>query len=48
VLLGWLAFHRNALAVKCSGLDADQLVARSASPSALSPTSGSASTSGRV
>jgi hypothetical protein len=36
VLLGWLAFHRNALEAKCAGLDDDQLVARSASPSALS------------
>jgi hypothetical protein len=36
VLLGWLAFHRNALAAKCAGLDDDQLVARSAAPSALS------------
>ena len=36
VLLGWLAFHRNALRAKCAGLDADQLVARSAPPSPLS------------
>jgi Protein of unknown function (DUF664) len=36
ILLGWLAFHRNALAAKCAGLDADQLVERSAPPSALS------------
>jgi hypothetical protein len=36
VLLGWLAFHRDALAVKCAGLDADQLVLRSAPPSRLS------------
>jgi hypothetical protein len=36
VLLGWLAFHRSALAGKCDGLDADQLVARSAPPSPLS------------
>jgi hypothetical protein len=36
VLLGWLAFHRNALEAKCAGLDADQLVARSAPPSPLS------------
>ena len=36
VLLGWLAFHRNALEAKCIGLDADQLVTRSTSPSPLS------------
>lgn len=36
VLLGWLAFHRNALEAKCAGLDADQLVDRSAQPSPLS------------
>lgn len=36
VLLGWLAFHRNALAAKCQGLDAEQLVTRSAPPSPLS------------
>ena len=36
VLLGWLAFHRNALASKCAGLDADQLITRSAPPSPLS------------
>jgi hypothetical protein len=36
VLLGWLAFHRDGLAAKCAGLDADQLVARSAPPSPLS------------
>ena len=36
VLLGWLAFHRNALDAKCAGLDADQLVTRSAPPSPLS------------
>jgi len=36
VLLGWLAFHRNALEANCAGLDADQLVARSAPPSPLS------------
>jgi hypothetical protein len=36
VLLGWLAFHRDALAAKCAGLDAEQLVARSAPPSPLS------------
>jgi hypothetical protein len=36
VLLGWLAFHRSALQTKCAGLDADQLVERSAPPSPLS------------
>jgi Protein of unknown function (DUF664) len=36
ILLGWLAFHRNALEAKCAGLDAAQLVDRSAQPSALS------------
>jgi len=36
VLLGWLAFHRNALEAKCAGLDAGQLATRSAPPSALS------------
>lgn len=36
ILLGWLAFHRDALAAKCAGLDADQLVTRSAPPSPLS------------
>jgi hypothetical protein len=36
VLLGWLAFHRDALAAKCAGLDADQLAQRSAPPSRLS------------
>jgi hypothetical protein len=36
ILLGWLAFHRDALAAKCAGLDADQLATRSAPPSALS------------
>jgi hypothetical protein len=36
VLLGWLAFHRNALEAKCAGLDADQLAARSVPPSPLS------------
>lgn len=36
VLLGWLAFHRNALEAKCVGLDAEQLVTRSAPPSPLS------------
>jgi hypothetical protein len=36
VMLGWLAFHRDALAAKCAGLDAEQLARRSASPSRLS------------
>ncbi|MDQ3627609.1 MAG: DinB family protein [Actinomycetota bacterium] len=36
ILTGWLAFHRNALQAKCAGLDADQLVTRSAPPSPLS------------
>jgi hypothetical protein len=36
LLLGWLAFHRDALAAKCAGLSAEQLVTRSAPPSDLS------------
>jgi hypothetical protein len=36
VLLGWLAFHRSALAAKCAGLSAEQLTLRSAPPSTLS------------
>jgi Protein of unknown function (DUF664) len=36
LLLGWLAFHRDALQAKCEGLTADQLVARPAPPSDLS------------
>jgi hypothetical protein len=36
VLLGWLAFHRDALAAKCAGLSDDQLVERAAPPSPLS------------
>jgi hypothetical protein len=36
ILLGWLAFHRDALAAKCADLDAEQLVTRSAPPSPLS------------
>jgi Protein of unknown function (DUF664) len=36
VLLGWLAFHRNALEANCAGLDAEQLATRSAPPSPLS------------
>lgn len=35
-VLGWLAFHRDALAAKCDGLTADQLVTASAPPSSLS------------
>ena len=36
ILLGWLAFHRNALEAKCHGLDAAPLVDRSTPPSPLS------------
>lgn len=36
ILIGWLAFHRSALAAKCAGLDDSQLATRSASPSPLS------------
>jgi len=36
LLLGWLAFHRNALAAKCDGLSDEQLVTMSAEPSDLS------------
>jgi hypothetical protein len=36
LLLGWLAFHRNALEAKCAGLTDEQLVDRSAAPSSLS------------
>lgn len=36
ILTSWLAFHRNALEAKCAGLDAAQLVTRSAPPSTLS------------
>jgi hypothetical protein len=36
LLLGWLAFHRDALKAKCAGLDDTQLVMRAATPSALS------------
>ena len=36
ILLGWLAFHRNALEANCADLDAGQLATRSAPPSALS------------
>ncbi|WP_165949103.1 mycothiol transferase [Kribbella turkmenica] len=34
-VLGWLAFHRDALAAKCEGLTAAQLVTASAPPSSL-------------
>jgi len=36
LLLGWLAFHRDALAAKCEGLTPGQLVQMSAPPSDLS------------
>jgi hypothetical protein len=36
ILLGWLAFHRDALAAKCDVLIPEQLVERSAPPSVLS------------
>ncbi len=36
LLLGWLAFHRDALAAKCDGLTAEQLCEASAPPSDLS------------
>jgi hypothetical protein len=36
ILIGWLAFHRDALATKCHGLTDDQLAERAAEPSALS------------
>lgn len=36
LLLGWLQFHRDALAAKCDGLSDDQLVEQSAAPSSLS------------
>ena len=36
LLLGWLAFHRDALAAKCDGMTPGQLVARPAPPSPLS------------
>ena len=36
ILLGWLAFHRDALAAKCADLVPEQLAERSVSPSALS------------
>jgi hypothetical protein len=36
LLLGWLAFHRDALAAKCEALDDHELVMASAPPSDLS------------
>jgi len=36
MLVGWLDFHRETLGVKCDGLSAEQLAARSVPPSALS------------
>ncbi len=36
LLLGWLAFHRDALAAKCEGLTPQQLVATPVPPSDLS------------
>ena len=35
ILLGWLAFHRNALEAKCHGLTAEQLADRALPPSTL-------------
>ena len=36
LLLGWLAFHRDALAAKCEGMSDKQLIEQSAPPSTLS------------
>ncbi len=36
ILLGWLAFHRNALEAKCAGLSDEDLAKRSAVPSTMS------------
>lgn len=36
LLLGWLRFHRDALAAKCEGMTDEQLLVQSAPPSALS------------
>ena len=36
LLLGWLAFHRDALAAKCDGMSAEQLITMAAPPSDLS------------
>ena len=38
LLVGWLAFHRDALAAKCDGLTPDELVAAAACPP-VSPSS---------
>jgi hypothetical protein len=35
LLLGWLDFHRDALAAKCAGMTDEQLVTASAPPSTL-------------
>jgi len=35
ILLGWLAFHRDALEAKCRGLTDEQLTRRAAEPSQL-------------
>lgn len=35
IVLGWLAFHRDALAAKCAGLSPEELVTASAAPSDL-------------
>lgn len=35
ILLGWLAFYRNALEAKCQGLTPEQLADRAAPPSTL-------------
>ncbi len=36
LLLGWLSFHRDALAAKCEGMSDKQLIEQSAPPSTLS------------
>jgi hypothetical protein len=36
LMLGWLAFHRDALAAKCAGLTDEQLALAAAAPSDLS------------
>lgn len=36
LLVGWLQFHRDALASKCAGLSPEELARRSVAPSALS------------
>jgi hypothetical protein len=35
LLVGWLDFHRDALAAKCEGMSDEQLVTASAPPSTL-------------